>query len=314
MNERFNPMTATSPVPAGRLDVDDLEAAIREGRPLRPARAYLIKVADETLNFRAIEVADPVPIGRQLLDAAGARPVDEFSVCALLPSGEFEDLRLDEPFDLRGHGTEKFVYFRTDRLFKFTIDTKQMEWGKPPITGAILRRLAGVGPKYAIYLEVRGGQDVEIGDTDVVDLSKPGVERFITVIKETTEGLAALPEPDRKYLEDHCIAHRVVGDGGQIGVVIEGFQLPPGKYDRDKVDLLIILPGGYPDACPDMFFTDPWIRIASSGRHPDRADQPHTFDGRSWQRWSRHNGEWRPGIDGLHTMIARARHAIEKSR
>lgn len=51
-------MSATSPVPHDRLDVDDLEAAIREGRPLRPARAYLVKVADETLNFRAIEVAE----------------------------------------------------------------------------------------------------------------------------------------------------------------------------------------------------------------------------------------------------------------
>ena len=306
-------MSATSPVPASPLDVDDLEAALREGRPLRPARAYRIKIADETLNYRAVEVADPVPLGRQLLDAAGARPVDEFSVCALLPSGEFEDLRLDEPFDLRGHGTEKFVYFRTDRLFNFTLDTKQMEWGKPLITGAVLRRLADVGPKYAIYLEVRGGQDVEIGDNDVVDLSKPGVERFITVIKETTEGLAALPELDRTYLEKHGLVHRVVESGGQIGVLIEGFPLPPKKYDRDKVDLLIILPGGYPDACPDMFFTDPWMRIAVSGRYPDRADQAHSFGGRSWQRWSRHNGEWRPGIDGLHTMIARARHAIEKS-
>lgn len=307
-------MSATSPVPAGHRDVDDLEAAIREGRPLHPARAYLIKVADETLNYRVIEVADPVPLGRQVLDAAGAHPVDEFSIFALLPSGEFEDLRLDEPFDLRGHGTEKFIYFRTDRLFKFTIDNKQMEWGKPLITGAVLRRLAGVGPKYAIYLEVRGGQDVEIGDTDVVDLSKPGIERFITVIKETTEGLAALPELDRKYLEQHGIAHRMVGHSGQIGVVIEGFHLPPGKYDRDKVDLLIILPGGYPDACPDMFFTDPWIRVVASGKYPDRADQAHQFGERSWQRWSRHCGDWRPGIDGLHTMIARARHAIEKSR
>ena len=41
------------------IDVDDLETAIREGRPLHPARAYRIKVADETLDFRPIEVVDP---------------------------------------------------------------------------------------------------------------------------------------------------------------------------------------------------------------------------------------------------------------
>jgi hypothetical protein len=298
------------PVPPGQIDVEDLETAIREGRPLRPARAYRIKVADETLNFRPIELADAMPLGRHILDAAGARPVDEFSICAFLKNGEFEDLLLDKPFDLRGRGTEKFVYFRTDRLFKFTIDNKQLEWGKPFITGGIVRRLAGVDGKYAIYLEVRGGQDIELADTDAVDLSKPGIERFITVLKETTEGLAALPDADRKYLDDHGLAHRLLTQGAQVGLVIEGFPLPAGKYDRDRTDLLIILPGGYPDACPDMFFTDPWIRL-KSGRFPDRADQAHQFGGKSWQRWSRHNGTWRPGVDGLHTMIARARHAIE---
>ena len=75
-------------------------------------------------------------------------------------------MRLDEPYDLRVHGTEKFIVFRTDRLFKFTIDNRQMEWGKPLISGLIVRRLAAVGDDYAVYLEVRGGQDREINDTD----------------------------------------------------------------------------------------------------------------------------------------------------
>jgi hypothetical protein len=196
------------------IDVDDLETAIREGRHLHPARAYRIKVADETLNFRPIEVVDPMPLGRQILEAAGAEPIDEFSIFALLPHGDFEDLRLEEPFDLRGRGTEKFICFRTDRLFKFTIDNRQMEWGKPLISGLIVRLLAAVGPEYAIYLEVRGGQDREIQDLDIIDLSKPGIERFITVIRETTEGLTALPAMDRAYLEDHAVAYDLVSEGG----------------------------------------------------------------------------------------------------
>jgi len=90
--------------PSHPIDVDDLETAIREGRHLHRARAYRIKVADETLDFRPIEVVDPMPLGRQILEAAGAQPIDEFSVFALLPHGDFEDVRLDEPFDLRGRG------------------------------------------------------------------------------------------------------------------------------------------------------------------------------------------------------------------
>lgn len=200
--------------PSNRLDVDDLEAAIREGRDLHAARAYRIKVADETLNFRPIEVTDPMPLGRQILEAAGAHPIDEFSIFALLPDGDFEDVRLDELFDLRGRGAEKFIIFRTDRLFKFTIDNRQMEWGKPLISGLIVRRLAAVGPEYALYLEVRGGQDREISDVEIIDLSKPGIERFITVIRETTEGLTALPTMDRTYLDDHAIEYELASDGG----------------------------------------------------------------------------------------------------
>lgn len=300
--------------PSHPIDVDDLETAIREGRHLHRARAYRIKVADETLDFRPIEVVDPMPLGRQILEAAGAQPIDEFSVFALLPHGDFEDVRLDEPFDLRGRGTEKFVCFRTDRLFKFTIDNRQMEWGKPLISGLIVRRLAAVGPEYAIYLEVRGGQDREIQDQDIIDLSKPGIERFITVIRETTEGLTALPAMDRTYLEDHAIAYDLVIEGRQAGVILKNVLLPAGKFDHAQADLLILLPSGYPDACPDMFFTLPWLRLTEAGRYPTCADVPHMCGGNRWQRWSRHSGAWRPGVDGLQTMITRARHAIEGAR
>ena len=63
-----------------------------------------------------------------------------------------------------------------------------------------------------------------------------------------------------------------------------------------------------------MFFTLPWLRLTEAGRYPTRADVPHMFGGKQWQRWSRHSGAWRPGVDGLHTMITRARHAIEGAR
>src|SRR5205814_8225559 len=207
---------------------------------------------------------DPMPVGRQILEAVDAKPIEEFSIFAMLPNGDFEDVRLDEPYDLRVHGTEKFIVFRTDRLFKFTIDNRQMEWGKPLISGLIVRRLAAVGDDYAVYLEVRGGQDREINDTDIIDLSKPGIERFITLIKETTEGLTALPSMDRTYLADHAIAHEVVSDGAQVGVVLKGVPLPTGKFDHEKADLLILLPGGYPDAGPDMFFLFPWARLIAA--------------------------------------------------
>jgi hypothetical protein len=128
-------------------DVEDVAAAIREGRSLRPAALYRIVVLDDQLHERHVDLADPVPTARQILQAAGSRPVDEHSVYAILASGEFEDLRLDETYDLRGRGAERFVIFQTDRAFKFTIDDRQLEWGKPSISGRVLKALAGVPPR-----------------------------------------------------------------------------------------------------------------------------------------------------------------------
>lgn len=280
-------------------------------RSTESRQTFRIEVSDETLNFREVRLTDPLPLGRQILDAGGARPVDEFSLFGLVGNGDFEDIRLDEPFDLRGRGVERFVYFHTDRTFKFTIDGKQMDWGKPLISGKAVRKLANVGPNYNLYLEVRGGQDREIADADMIDLSKPGIERFITVIPETTEGRVMLPMMDRTYLELHQIDHELVQDGGQIGVILKDVSLPENRFDHAKADVLILLPGGYPDACPDMFFLFPWVKLKSTSAFPPKADVGHPFAGRNWQRWSRHSNEWRAGVDGLHTMIARARHAME---
>lgn len=299
-----------------RIPLEDVGAAIREGRSLRPAHLYRIAVLDEQLNERHLELSDPIPTARQILQADGVSSVEDYSIYAILPSGEFEDLRLDETYDLRGRGAERFVIFQTDRAFKFTIDDRQLEWGKPSISGRVLKSLAGVPlDTYDIYLEVRGGgQDVLIRDTDLIDLSRPGIERFITLIRDTTEGLMALPETDQRYLDDHGIAAEMVSDGPHADIVLKQLQLPTGKFNHAVADVLVILPPGYPDVAPDMFFCDPWLTLVSAGRYPTCADQPHGFLGRNWQRWSRHNPSWRPGIDGLHTMIKRIEHALAEAK
>lgn len=165
------------------LDFDDLGEALREGRALRPARGYRIRFAQDDLNFRNLDVADPVPLGRQILTVAGRDPQDGYSLFAILPSGDFEDVRLDEPFDLRERGAERFVAFQTGRDFKLTLNDHQLEWGKPAIGGGALYALANIGDDEAVFLEVRGGEDWLIEPADLVDLTAPGIERFITAPK-----------------------------------------------------------------------------------------------------------------------------------
>lgn len=166
--------------PTAEEDVVDIGAAIRAGRAVREASAYRIKVSKGDLDFHSVVIHDPVPLGRQIAEAAGVDDVREFSVFAILSSGDFEDLRLDESFDLRAKGAERFVLFRTDREYKLTINDDQIRWGKPLISGAELIKLAKLEDGQAVYLEVRGGEDEQVVPDDVFDLDEPGIERFIT--------------------------------------------------------------------------------------------------------------------------------------
>lgn len=165
------------------LDYDDLGAALREGRALRPARGYRFLLAQNDLNFLPRQVSNPVPLGRQLLEAAALRPEDGYSLFAILPSGDFEDVRLNESFDLREHGAERFVAFQTDRDFKLILNGNELRWGKPVISGTVLYTLAEPGAGNGVFLENPGGEDRLIEPGDLVDLTAPGIERFITAPK-----------------------------------------------------------------------------------------------------------------------------------
>ncbi|MGJ3627135.1 multiubiquitin domain-containing protein [Sphingomonas sp. MMS24-JH45] len=99
-------------------------------------------------------------MGRQILEAAGLDPERGYSIFAILDTGDFEDVRLNETFDLRGAGAERMsVAFLTDRDFKFEVNDHEERWGKPTISGRILEQLAKPGPDEAVFL-VRGGTDI----------------------------------------------------------------------------------------------------------------------------------------------------------
>lgn len=123
--------------------------------------------------------------------------------------------------------------------------------------------------------------------------------------------MSFLPLRDLDYLESHGYAFDQKESGGQKGIILKGRPLPEGKYNAGSVNVLIILPSGYPDAQPDMFHTDPWIKLSAGDRYPRAADQPVSFADINWQRWSRHSDQWRPGRDGIWTLIKRFEHAIE---
>jgi Prokaryotic E2 family E len=119
-----------------------------------------------------------------------------------------------------------------------------------------------------------------------------------------------LPQLDRQYLSDRGLVWEEVVDGAGKGIILQNFCLPAGRFNVPSANVLIVLPSGYPDVPPDMFHLLPWLQM-SSGVSPRATSPTFTFQGQSWQQWSRHNNEWRPGIDGIWTMLKRVEYALE---
>ena len=73
--------------------------------------------------------------------------------------------------------------------FKIIVDRKPHDWAEPVITGAQIKRLAGVDQStFDAWQDVPGPEDLLIADDRKVDLRPKEVERFFTGKKTTTEG------------------------------------------------------------------------------------------------------------------------------
>ena len=144
-------------------------------------RLYKLIIGNERLEYLETNINDPVPTGLQILSAAGVSQPVEHLLFQMLQNGLLEEIRPEETTDLRVAGVEKFLVFRSDRTFRFQLNDRSFDWGASHILGATLKQLAGVDiNNNDVWLDARGGTDRVIGDTDLADLSKQGVERFFT--------------------------------------------------------------------------------------------------------------------------------------
>ena len=110
-----------------------------------------------------------------------------------------------------------------DRELKVQIDKKYFKAPNSLMTGYDVLHLAEKLPpdNYAIYLKVEGGQPERIGLDETVDLSRPGVERFVTLPLDQTEGLGArrdfgLPDEDVDWLISKSHRFEFVAEAGVL--------------------------------------------------------------------------------------------------
>ncbi|MDP9226409.1 MAG: hypothetical protein M3P18_21730, partial [Actinomycetota bacterium] len=115
---------------------------------------------------------------------------------------------------------------------------------------------------------------------------------------------------DIAYLEEKRWLYTLQEQGATTLLVIHDYELPTG-FTATRVELLIEIPSTYPDAKLDMFWVYPWIKVAATQQEPQAANVPREFDGKTWQRFSRHLNDWRPESDSLQTYLVWVRRHLE---
>lgn len=166
-------------------NTEDIVEALGSGRMIRRHGPYRILIGNDALQFEPRTISDPEPTGAQILEAAGITNLVDYIAYRILQSGLLEELRPDEPTDLRDSGVERFIIFRTDRSFRFLLNGRSFDWGVAHITGLTLKKLAGVDlTTMAVWIEIPGTPGRLIADQEFVNLAEPGVECFITRVRE----------------------------------------------------------------------------------------------------------------------------------
>jgi hypothetical protein len=194
------------------------------------------------------------------------------------------------------------------KQYAFRVDKERVVVDTPTITGReILAKVKKTPEGFKLYQHKRGHQPILIGPDKVVDLREPGVERFTTMPKDTTEGLDApclrldfrLPELDEAYLDSLGLSWETFLEGSTRWLIIHGWKVPPG-YNHTQVSLALLIPANYSDSEIDMVYFKQ--HLARTDGRVIGALSTQTIGGIQWQRWSRHRtpvNPWRIGIDDV---------------
>lgn len=168
------------PANQAHVECENITLSRQKGRPLRAADRYLIKVLAPDGQSNLVEIADPVPTGRQILTAAGKIPVNHHLLLLFDDKGVLEEVNLDEPVDVYHRGVEQFIAFDSDRLFYVALNGQRFPWGQTHIREDVLRLVGGIAEDQAIWLERRTEADQLLTDGESVDLDEPGLEKLYT--------------------------------------------------------------------------------------------------------------------------------------
>ena len=98
---------------------------------------------------------------------------------------------------------------------------------------------------------------------------------------------------DKQYLDENMFNYEVQETPGETILVIKDYPISISMFDKDKVNVLIKIPNGYPMAELNMFWITPQVHLKVTNSFPPNADLIEPIIGETWQRFSRHY-PWKP--------------------
>jgi hypothetical protein len=182
-----------------------------------------------TVNGATVKFAGQTPKGERVIDKAGLKPVSEYVLIQLMRHSS-RSVGLDETVDLRAEGTEEFRAFKSDRIFRFTLNGHGYEWGVDKIPEPELRAIGHVRDDEVLVLE-RGDDEVELQPADVLDLGNAGTEHLHTEKRLITVFFENEPReiPRGTYTTEQLKRLFGVQDGYVLEVINHEGQLTPLK-------------------------------------------------------------------------------------
>ena len=113
----------------------------------------------------------------------------------------------------------------------------------------------------------------------------------------------SLPSADVEFLNALSCRWETVLEGNIRRIVIYDCPIPNG-YTTDAVNINLRIGMNYPDEQIDMAYFHPAIQRPDGLAIPAIAED--NFNGKNWQRWSRHRtpqNPWLPGEDDISTHL-----------
>lgn len=194
------------------------------------------------------------------------------------------------------------------KKYRIKIDREVFVVEKECMTGRELLVLAGKNPpeKYQLNQKLKGGKVEPIGLNDTVCFTNPGIEKFMTLPLDQTEGQRKqfdLLEEDVEFLQSLGLQWETLSESTGMWILIYDYPVCSG-YLVQKVTVAVKVEPGYPRTQLDMAYFLP--ALSRKDGKPIGATSPQQIDGKSFQRWSRHRtgqNPWREGIDNLGTHM-----------